>query len=146
MKKIRNYFKNILSYVKKDKKKKELAKLKIKKQQLMELNEIKNSVQLKKLTSFYFQTLKPTNGKIEDNVAQIKFQSYLELGCVITDMLKLCILALEQDAHKISETNKSQSINVSLILETVLQLIPMNEFEFLSEINYLLAGDSTIKD
>jgi len=112
----------------------------------MELNEIKNSVQLKKLTSFYFQTLKPTNGKIEDNVAQIKFQSYLELGCVITDMLKLCILALEQDAHKISETNKSQSINVSLILETVLQLIPMNEFEFLSEINYLLAGDSTIKD
>ncbi|MCV2486254.1 hypothetical protein OD917_15055 [Flavobacterium sp. SH_e] len=54
-------------------------------------------------------------------------------GCVVTDMLKLCILALEQDALKISETNKSKSINVDLILDTVLQLISMDEFEFLSE-------------
>ncbi|KAF2337382.1 hypothetical protein [Flavobacterium ginsenosidimutans] len=112
----------------------------------MEADETKNLDYLRKLTSFYFQTLKPIDAKAEENIAQIKFQNYLELGCVITDMLKLCILALEQDAHKISETNKSKSINVGLILETVLQLIPMDEFEFLSEINYLLSGDSTIKE
>ncbi|MCR4033954.1 MULTISPECIES: hypothetical protein [Flavobacterium] len=111
----------------------------------MEANEIKNLEPLRKLTSFYFQTLKPTSDKIGDNVAQIKFQNYLELGCVITDMLKMCILTLNQNAHQISETNKS-AIDVSLILETVLQLIPMSEFEFLSEINYLLARDSSIKE
>lgn len=59
-------------------------------------------------------------------------------------MLKLCILALEQGAHKIHETNKSQSINIGLILETVLQLIPQDEFDFLSEIDYLLNRNSNM--
>ncbi|WP_427872176.1 hypothetical protein [Flavobacterium sp. MMS24-S5] len=107
----------------------------------MESNEIKN-LDLKKLTSLYFHTLKPANDKT--NVAEIKFQNYLELGCVITDMLKLCILALEQDAYKIPETDKRQSINIGLILETVLQLIPQDEFDFLSEIDYLLNRNSNI--
>ena len=86
----------------------------------METNEIKNLDHLKKLTSLYFRTLKPSNDQTEMNIAKIKFLNYAELGYVITDMLKLCILALDQDAHKIPETNKSQSINVSLILETIL--------------------------
>lgn len=107
----------------------------------MESNEIKN-LDLKKMVSLYFRTLKPVNDKT--NVAQIKFQNYLELGCVITDMLKLCTLALEQDVHKIPETDKSQSINIGLILETVLQLIPQDEFDFLSEIDYLLNRNSNI--
>jgi len=107
----------------------------------MESNKIKN-LDLKKLASLYFRTLKPTNDKT--NIAEIKFQNYLELGCVITDMLKLCILALEQDAHKIPETDKRQSINIGLILETVLQLIPQDEFDFLSEIDYLLNRNSNI--
>lgn len=110
----------------------------------MESNEIKNLDHIKKLTSLYFHTLKPSNDQTKDNVAQIKFQNYLELGCVITDMLKLCILALEQDAYKIPETDKRQSINIGLILETVLQLIPQDEFDFLSEIDYLLNRNSNI--
>ncbi|WP_278019562.1 hypothetical protein [Flavobacterium ginsengisoli] len=112
----------------------------------MEANEIKNSDKLKKLTSLYFRTLKPVNDQTKTNVAQISFLNYAELGYAIVDLLKLCILALEQDAHKTSETNKNGAINVSLILETIVELIPLHEFEFLSEINYLLAGDSTIKD
>ncbi|PBJ11684.1 hypothetical protein [Flavobacterium sp. ACN6] len=110
----------------------------------MESNETKNLDHLKKLTSLYFRTLKPSNDQTEVNVAQIKFLNYAELGYVITDMLKLCILALDQDANKISGTNKSQSINVSLILETILQLIPLDEFELLSEINYMISADSKI--
>ncbi|MFD2941562.1 hypothetical protein [Flavobacterium notoginsengisoli] len=105
----------------------------------MESNEIKNLDHLKKLTSLYFRTLKPSNDKTE-NVAQIKFINYAEMGCVITDLLKLCILALNQNAHQVSGTNKSV-IDVALILETVLQLIPTDEFDFLSEINYMLLAD-----
>jgi len=108
----------------------------------MESNEIKNLDHLKKLTSLYFRTLKPANDETKMNVAQIKFLNYAELGYVIVDMLKLCILALEQDAHKISETTKSKSINVSLILENIVELIPLHEFEFLSEINYLLENSN----
>lgn len=107
----------------------------------MEANKIKNLDHLRKLTSLYFNTLKPISDKTEDNVAQIKFQNYSEMGYFISDMLKLCILALDQNAHIFLENNKKQSINVSLILETVLQLIPLDEFEFLSEINEIVMTD-----
>ncbi|WP_264552300.1 hypothetical protein [Flavobacterium sp. N2038] len=108
----------------------------------METNEIKNSENLRKLASRYFTTLKPADHKTKENVVEIKFQNYLELGCVITDMLKLCVLALNDDAPKLPDAKKSDEINVGLILETVLQMIPLDEFEFLSEINYKLMTDS----
>lgn len=107
----------------------------------MESKEIKNLDYIKKLTSLYFRTLKPSNDQTETNIAQIKFLNYSEMGCVITDMLKLCILALNQNAHLVSGTNKS-AIDVSLILETVLQMIPNDEFDFLSEINYMFLADA----
>lgn len=72
---------------------------------------------------------------------QLKWINYYELGCVITEMLKLCVLALDQETHKISEMRESPAINVSLILETVLQMFPMDELELLSEITEILDAD-----
>ena len=92
----------------------------------METNEIKKWENLKKLIFPYFSTLKSVNDK--------KLSNHYELGCVINNMLKMCVLALDQDAHKISETGKDTSINVGLVLEVVLQMFPMDEFELLSEI------------
>jgi hypothetical protein len=102
----------------------------------METNEIEKLARLKKLTSQYFTTLKPTKDKNTYTV-QFKIVNYLELGCVITDMIKLCILALDHDMHKIEE-KKSDSINVSLILETVVQMFPLDEFEFLSYVGEMV--------
>ncbi|OXG05815.1 hypothetical protein BC749_102190 [Flavobacterium araucananum] len=102
----------------------------------METNEIEKLARFKKLTSQYFTTLKPTKDKNTYTV-QFKIVNYLELGCVITDMIKLCILALDHDMHKIEE-KKSDSINVSLILETVVQMFPLDEFEFLSYVGEMV--------
>jgi hypothetical protein len=102
----------------------------------METNEIEKLARLKRLTAQYFTTLKPTKDKNSYTV-QFKIINYLELGCVITDMLKLCILALDNDMHKIEE-KKSESINVSLILETVVQMFPLDEFEFLSYVGEMV--------
>ena len=52
-------------------------------------------------------------------------------------MLKLRILALDHDMHKIDEM-KHESINVSLILETVVQMFPLNEFEYLSYVGEIV--------
>lgn len=60
-------------------------------------------------------------------------------------MLKLCVMALDQEKHKISEEDENSSINVGLILETALQLFPIDEFELLSEINEVLIADSQSK-
>ncbi|SEO96419.1 hypothetical protein SAMN05444671_3868 [Flavobacterium sp. CF108] len=96
--------------------------------------ETKNLEDLKNLTAGFLNTLKPISDDEEIYTAEIKFINYYELGCVITNMLKLCILAIDQETHKITETNKNSSINVGLILEVALQLFPMDEFELLSNI------------
>ncbi|MFH6937734.1 hypothetical protein [Flavobacterium sp. FlaQc-30] len=97
----------------------------------METNETEIVKNLKRLKTLHFRTLKPANDESKTYTAQIEVLNYLELGCVITDMLKLCILALDHDMQNVPE-KKNQSINVSLILETVLQLFPLSEIEFLS--------------
>lgn len=102
----------------------------------MEINEIKKLENLKQLIARYSDTLKGS-GKTE-----IKLLNYYELGCIITEMLKLCILAVDQDAHQISETRKTPPINVSLILETVLEMFPIDELELLGEITEMLQSDS----
>lgn len=107
----------------------------------MESNEIQNLEQLKQLSNLYCRTLKSSDNKTKPNVAQINFLNYFELGCTISDLLKLCILALNHDANKISQTNKN-AIDVSLILEMVLQMIPLDELEFLSHIKERLVVDS----
>ena len=96
----------------------------------METNEIEIAKSLKKLTVQYFTTLKPASETSDEYTAQVKIHNYFELGCIISDMLKLCILALDHDMQNVPE-KKNQSINVSLILETVLQLFPLSEMEFL---------------
>lgn len=107
----------------------------------MEINEIKQNENLKKIIAPYFNTLK-LDDKSELYTAQIKMLDYYELGCVITNMLKMCVLTLDQDKQKVLDTNKSPDINVTLILEMVLEIFPLDEFELLSKINQLLITDS----
>ncbi|WDF64776.1 hypothetical protein [Flavobacterium sp. KACC 22763] len=96
----------------------------------METNETEKLQKLQKLTAQYFTTLKPAD-EANSFTAQFKVVNYLELGCLITDLLKLCILALDNDMHNFSKKDNSSAINVSLILETILHLFPMDEMEFL---------------
>ncbi|WP_281235074.1 hypothetical protein [Flavobacterium gelatinilyticum] len=87
---------------------------------IMETKGIKSLEDIKKLSVRYLNALKQSSVKTENNSLP-----YYERGCVITNMLKLCILALDQNAEK------NASINVSLILEHVLELFPSDEFELL---------------
>lgn len=107
----------------------------------METTEIKNIDFIKKLAARYFQTLKPAPDNSKDYIAQIKVSSYVELGGLITALLKLCILALDEDTNKITEKNSNEPINVGLILETVLQLFPLEEMEFLSDVGEVVGGE-----
>ncbi|MCD0465978.1 hypothetical protein [Flavobacterium sp. ENC] len=112
----------------------------------MEKNEIENLKNLKKLAAGYLKSTDPIGSKTKDLVTTIKLQSYFELSCVITDLLRLCILSLEEEEHKTAIDRKS-GINVIIILEMVLQLFPREEFEFLSELNQLVFTDhDTIKE
>ncbi|MEO8532314.1 MAG: hypothetical protein ABI441_01120 [Flavobacterium sp.] len=108
----------------------------------METNEIKNLENLRELTTRYFNTQNPSSDTKGKCTTQISLQNYYELGSTITNMLKMCILALEQQEHKISEGDQDSSINVMLVLEMVLEMFPLDEFEVFDEINKMCLEDS----
>jgi hypothetical protein len=108
----------------------------------MEINEIKKLENLRKLISSYCNTLKSVGDKSEAYLTQTKKPDYYELGCIIVNILKMCALAVDQEAHKNVETNKNQPINVAFILEMVVEMFPLEEFELLSEIKQILIKDS----
>lgn len=108
----------------------------------METNEIKKVENIKKLSVRYFNTLKPVTDKKDMYTAEIRVLNYCELAYVISNMLKLCILALDQEAPEISETIKNPSINVASVLEIVAQLLPLDEIEHLDEMHQILSTDS----
>ncbi len=98
----------------------------------METAEIEKIKYLKKLSAQYLNILKPADKNYN---AEIKVLNYSELGCVITSMLKLCIMALEND------TNNKSSIDVGLVLEQALHLFPIDEMELLDVINEVLVKE-----
>lgn len=93
----------------------------------MEMNE--ELEKFKNLAFQYLNTLKPIS--VEKNRYEVKIEltSYTELSCMITQILKSCILALEQNAN--------QDTDIALMLEMALQLLPVDEFELLDRINEL---------
>ena len=92
----------------------------------METAEIEKVNYLKKQSAQYLNILKSAEKGYN---AEINVLNYSELGCVITNMLKLCILALENDNYK------KPLIDVGLLLEQALQLFPTDEMELLDIIN-----------
>lgn len=92
----------------------------------MENAEIEKVNYLKKQSAQYLNILKSAEKGYN---AEINVLNYSELGCVITNMLKLCILALENDNYK------KPLIDVGLVLEQALQLFPTDEMELLDIIN-----------
>jgi len=112
----------------------------------METNEIKNLETIKRLTVSCLSTLKPVEDKSGIHTAEIRVDDYYELASVIRNLLKLCIVALDQDGTEVPNTIKNQSIDVGLILGIALQLFPIDEFELLNEISILFPADSKNED
>lgn len=108
---------------------------------MMETDEITKLDEIRALTKTYLKTLKPDKKGGGIYTTEIRVFSYAELSLVAFNMLKACILALNQDDLKISKTVRNNSIDVPLILEIVAQLFPLAEMEFLDEVRDMLAED-----
>lgn len=108
----------------------------------MKTKEIKTLEDLKSYAVRYFKTLEPVEAKEHIHAAEIRVSSYSELLYIASNMLKLCILALRDDAEpEITHTVKNPSINVVAVLEIVAQLIPVEEIELLDVIHELFIDD-----
>jgi hypothetical protein len=112
----------------------------------MEIDEVKNIEAIKRLTDMCLRTLKPSGDKSGLYAAEIRVFDFLELASIIRNLIKLCIVALDQDGAEVPITIKNQSIDVELILGIALQLFPIDEFELLNEISILFPADSRKED
>jgi hypothetical protein len=116
------------------------------KEKIMEKDEIEKLETIKRLTSSCLSTLRPVEEKRGTHTAEIRVYDYYELASVIRNLLKLCIVALDQDGAEVPVTIENRSIDVGLILGIALQLFPIDEFELLNEISILYPADSRNED
>lgn len=108
----------------------------------METDEIKKIEIIKRLTGICFTSMKLVEDKEKLYTAEIRVLDYYELASVIRNLMKLCIIALDQDGAEVPCTVKNQFIDVPLILGIALQLFPVDEFELLNEISLLFPVDT----
>ncbi|BFM44027.1 hypothetical protein CFS9_26680 [Flavobacterium sp. CFS9] len=83
----------------------------------METDEIKNLETIKRLVSNCFSTLKPSDDNNGVHTAEIRMYDYYELASVIRNLIKLCIVALDDDSAEVPITIRNQKIDVGLYLE-----------------------------
>ena len=100
----------------------------------METDEIKKLENIRVLSRRMLNTLKSADDKRGMYNAVIRVYDYQELACVIRNLMKLCIIALDHDSAEVPPTIENQYIDVGLILGIALQLFPVDEFELLNEI------------
>lgn len=90
-----------------------------------------------------FKTLQAVkNDKNNVYKVEVKVSNYYEMVYTSSNILKLCILALGPEAPEFPVTVKDKSIDIAAVLEIVLQLLPLQEIEFLDEMNELLKEDN----
>ncbi|WP_291145898.1 hypothetical protein [Flavobacterium sp. UBA7680] len=100
----------------------------------MKTDEIKKLENIGVLSGRLLNILKPADDKRGMYSAEIRVYDYYELVSIIKNLIKLCIIALDQDSAEVPRTIENQYIDVGLILGIALQLFPVDEFELLNEI------------
>ncbi|WP_268846868.1 hypothetical protein [Flavobacterium aestivum] len=95
----------------------------------MESNTIKITQDLEELATQLFTTLAPN--KLEKGLYTASFSvcDYSHLMFIITDLMKLCVSAIEDE----SEFGSYSKINIAQILKIVIELLPTDEAAFLDK-------------
>lgn len=77
----------------------------------------------------------------KEGVCQISvnFANYVCLFGTVSDLMKLCSVALASEAPFVSDTVDNPAVDVAGVLELAMQLIPHPEAEFLDEVKAILS-------
>jgi hypothetical protein len=104
----------------------------------MELSAIKTLTDLKELTDEHFTSLSPDKYKKEVYNASFGVAGYKDLIFVVSDLIKLCIKAVEAEESHDPGLIVSPLVNISNILEIAIQLLPIDEAELLDQLRALM--------
>jgi len=99
--------------------------------------------QLKELEKMYFHALKPYLPEKGLYSIELITKGYCETSFIISDLIKVCITALENENFSTRSVPQPHS-NISGVLGYILDLIPHDEMEFLDKVGKLLSEQKTI--
>ena len=85
------------------------------------------------LSNWLMTTLKPHPKKEDVYQVTVNFSGYSSLITTVSDLMKLCTVAMLSDEPHISPVVNSNRIDMAGIMELALQLMPYGEAEFLDE-------------
>lgn len=94
---------------------------------------------LKKLSEEHYYTLKPNAHKKGVFNINLLTDGYLETSFMISNLLKVCIMALEAD-YVPNRLVQEPEHNIREVLGYILYMMPYEEMEFLDKVKDLLAG------
>jgi hypothetical protein len=109
----------------------------------MELSVIKKLTNLNELTGKHFTSLSPDKYKKEVYTASFGVVGYKDLIFVVSDLIKLCIKAIEAEESHDPGLIVSPLVNISNILEIAIQLLPIDEAELLDQLLALMEKPQT---
>ncbi|MEE1964607.1 HEPN domain-containing protein [Allomuricauda taeanensis] len=98
--------------------------------------------QLKGLEKMYFHALKPYLPEKGLYSTELITEGYCETSYMISDLIKVCITALENENYSTRSVPQPHS-NISGVLGYILDLIPHDEMEFLDKARKLLSEQKT---
>ncbi|WP_431244259.1 hypothetical protein ACQ9BO_07810 [Flavobacterium sp. P21] len=105
----------------------------------MKTTDVKIEEELKELAIKTFTTLKPEKYDKDRFIVCFTVLDYKDLFFAISNMIKLCVHALDEDFE--SDTLGISKINIIQILEIAIELLPMEEAEFLDKSRSLLLNE-----
>ncbi|WP_268845970.1 hypothetical protein [Flavobacterium aestivum] len=104
----------------------------------MENNSIKTTQGLEDLATALFTTLAPNKLEKDLYTASFTVCDYSHLMFIITDLMKLCVSAIEDE----SGFGSYLKINIGQILKIAIELLPSDEAAFLDRSRELFAKES----
>ena len=94
--------------------------------------------QLKVKADWLMTTLAAHPTKDDTWQITVNFSSYSSLYSTVSDLMKLCTVALLTEEPYVSPLVGNHNIDLANIMELVLQLLPKGEPEFLDEVRSML--------
>jgi hypothetical protein len=104
---------------------------------ILDAKDIKNLDDIRETAAIYFRMLKPHTKKEAVYTAKISVIGYADALHIAADLLKLCMLANENEGECESAVLRNKHINTNAIIELALQLLPTQEAEFLDLLHEL---------
>lgn len=102
------------------------------------INDLKTLEYLKGFSKKHFKKLKPCQEAKGWYSVEVRVLSYFDAFAIAHNLIKICLMTLENDVPEISNAIPNTRIDPRDLLEIALQLMPIDEIEMLDEIHKLV--------